>query len=61
MFVEMVFIQRFILYFGNPVYAASAVITSLLVFSGIGSSASQHLTSKRNGMLIILSSIIQFF
>jgi hypothetical protein len=58
MFVEMVFIQRFILYFGNPVYAASAVITSLLVFSGIGSSASQHLTSKRNGMLIIFGLII---
>lgn len=32
MFVEMVLIQRFILYFGNPVYAASAVITLLLVF-----------------------------
>lgn len=37
MFVEMVFIQRFILYFGNPVYSASAVITSLLIFSGFGS------------------------
>ncbi|HEY0608991.1 MAG TPA: hypothetical protein VGD35_05030, partial [Chitinophaga sp.] len=30
MFVEIVLIQRLILYFGNPVYAASAVITSLL-------------------------------
>lgn len=37
MFVEIVFIQRFILYFGSPVYAASAVITSLLIFSGTGS------------------------
>ena len=37
MFVEMVFIQRFILFFGNPVYATAAVITVLLVFSGMGS------------------------
>lgn len=37
MFVEMVFIQHFTLYFGHPVYAASVVITSLLIFSGAGS------------------------
>ena len=42
MFVEIVFIQRFTLFFGNPVYAAAAVIAILLVFSGIGS----YMTSK---------------
>ncbi|MCW3105871.1 MAG: spermidine synthase-like protein [Segetibacter sp.] len=58
MFVEMVFIQRFILYFGNPVYSASAVITSLLVFSGIGSNAAKRLTCKRNRMIMIFGLIV---
>ncbi|GAB3652906.1 hypothetical protein GCM10028791_22690 [Echinicola sediminis] len=37
MFVEMVLIQRLTLYFGHPVYAASASISAILIFSGIGS------------------------
>lgn len=37
MFVEMVFIQQFILYFGNPIYATAAVISILLIASGAGS------------------------
>jgi spermidine synthase len=37
MFVEIVFIQRFILYFGHPIYAAAAVIAAMLICSGIGS------------------------
>ena len=58
MFVEMVFIQRFILYLGNPVYAASAVITLLLIFSGIGSYTSGHFMRKRNSILVFLSAIV---
>ncbi|MEX2234123.1 MAG: hypothetical protein WD824_18295 [Cyclobacteriaceae bacterium] len=58
MFVEMVFIQRFILYLGNPVYAASAVITILLIFSGIGSYTSGYFMRKRKSMLLILSLIV---
>ncbi len=58
MFVEMVLIQRFILYFGQPVYAASAVITSLLIFSGFGSYASSYITEKRKRFLFILSAIV---
>jgi spermidine synthase len=58
MFVEMVLIQRFILYFGNPVYAASIVITSLLVFSGLGSYTSGHFMQKRKSMLMIFAAIV---
>ena len=58
MFVEMVFIQKFILYFGNPVYSASAVITSLLIFSGLGSYHSDYFLRNRNWMLMIFSFII---
>ena len=58
MFVEIVFIQHFILYFGHPVYAASAVITSLLIFSSIGSYASSYFTNKNKAVLMILAAII---
>lgn len=58
MFVEMVFIQRFVLYFGNPVYAASAVITSLLIFSGLGSYYSNYFMSDRKRLLTIFIFII---
>jgi hypothetical protein len=58
MFVEMVFIQRFILYFGNPVYAASAVITSLLIFSGLGSYYSNFFTLYKKRLLTIFIFIV---
>ena len=58
MFVEMVFIQRFILYFGNPVYAASAVITSLLIFSGLGSYYSNYFTPYKKRRLRIFVFIV---
>ncbi len=37
MFVEIILIQRFVLYFGHPVYALSAVISTMLIASGVGS------------------------
>lgn len=58
MFVEIVFIQHFILYFGQPVYAASAVITFMLVFSGIGSLYSSYFVQKRKKILLLFAAII---
>ncbi len=43
LFVEMVLIQRFVLYLGHPIYAVAAVLAAILIFSGIGSSVSQRL------------------
>ncbi len=60
MFVEMVLIQQFILYFGNPVYASSAVITALLLFSGLGSYYSGNITSKKKWMTVAWVSIVLF-
>ncbi|OOY70767.1 SAM-dependent methyltransferase [Solemya velum gill symbiont] len=37
LFVEIAFIQRFILFLGDPVYAVAAVLCGFLVFSGLGS------------------------
>ena len=47
MFVEIVLIQRFHLYLGHPIYAVSAVISTLLVCSGIGSFLSSRLSPDR--------------
>jgi hypothetical protein len=58
MFVEMVFIQRFILYFGNPVYSAATIITFLLIFSGIGSYHSMHFSATRRRLRTVLISIV---
>lgn len=58
MFVEMVLIQRFILYLGNTVYSASAVITSLLIFSGLGSYYSSFFLQSKTRLLAMFSFII---
>lgn len=41
--VELVFIPRFALFLGNPSYALSIVLFSLLVFSGVGAALSSRL------------------
>jgi len=42
-FIEIAFIQKFILVLQHPVYAAATVITGFLVFAGLGSMWSQRL------------------
>ncbi len=63
MFVEIIFIQRFTLYFGNVIYAAAAVVSLMLISSGFGSLVSQKVQAKPNRLvgiifLIIISLII---
>lgn len=58
MFVEIIFIQRFILYFGSPIYSAALVISSMLVCSGIGSFMSSKWTGIRKSFPVILGVII---
>lgn len=43
MFIEIVLIQKFILFLGHPIYSVSAVITGMLFFSGLGSLWSKRL------------------
>ncbi len=38
LFVEIAFIQKFILFLGHPLYAIAVVLSGFLVFSGLGSS-----------------------
>jgi spermidine synthase len=37
MFIEMAFIQKFILYLAHPLYAAAVVLAGFLLFAGLGS------------------------
>jgi spermidine synthase len=53
MFIEMALIGKFILFLGHPVYALSAVLFSVLSFSGAGSILSRRLREGQVGYLMI--------
>ncbi len=40
LFIEIAFIQKFVLFLGHPVYSVAATICAFLIFSGLGSAAS---------------------
>ena len=42
LFLEIAFMQKFILYLGHPLYAAAAVLAIFLVFAGLGSRYVRH-------------------
>jgi hypothetical protein len=46
MFIEISFIQKFVLFLGYPAYAFAITLFSLLLFSGIGSYWTSRLTDK---------------
>ncbi|MFP4081799.1 MAG: hypothetical protein ACLFVG_03465 [Candidatus Aminicenantes bacterium] len=63
MFVEITFIQKFILFLGHPLYSVSVIIASLLISSGLGSLFSKKLLGqklKRNlaGALFLCAGLI---
>ena len=50
LFIEMAFIQRFILFLHHPLYAAAVVLTGFLVFAGLGSAFARRLArAERHG------------
>ena len=64
MFLEITFIQKFTRFLGDPVYSASAVLSSLLVFSGMGSILQEKIKMETirkiqfaSGMIILLTII----
>lgn len=46
MFVEMAFIQRFVLFLGHPLHAIAVVLAAFLVFAGLGSGYAERLEQK---------------
>src|SRR4030095_1846583 len=64
MFFEIVLIQKFILFFGNPVYAAAMVICVMLLASGAGSYFSSRLLptgSRMQRILLIIFLILLLY
>ncbi len=47
LFVEIAFIQRFVLFLGHPLYAISVVLAAFLVFAGLGSGYSARFAEHR--------------
>jgi len=58
MFLEIILIQRFILYFGNPVIAASVVISFMMIASGAGSYMAGALPNPKQSIRKILLAIV---
>jgi len=46
LFVEIAFIQKFILFLGHPVYAVAVVLTGFLLFAGVGSATSSWFAER---------------
>jgi hypothetical protein len=49
LFIEMAFIQKFILFLSHPLYSVAVVLSGFLVFAGLGSAWSESLAGKPDG------------
>jgi len=58
MFIEISFIQKFVLFVGYPAYAFAITLFSLLLFSGLGSYWTGRLKSKPENSITINVSIL---
>lgn len=47
LFVEIAYIQRFILFLSHPVYAVGVVLAAFLIFAGLGSRYAQRVWARR--------------
>ncbi|NOX61805.1 MAG: hypothetical protein GXP42_07650 [Chloroflexi bacterium] len=60
-FIEIGFMQRFILFLGHPVFALSVVLFSLLTFSGLGSLLSNRIVGPdadpRRGLRVVIPAV----
>ncbi len=58
MLLEVVLIQRFVLFLGFPTYALSVVLASLLVFSGVGSLVSNRFDDTKRALVGALAAAV---
>jgi len=59
--VEIPLLQRFILYLGNPAYALTTVLFSILLFSAIGSQLSNSISHRAALLVLVLMVLITPF
>ena len=65
LFIEMAFIQKFILFLAHPLYSVAVVLSGFLVFAGIGSAYSQKLAQRlerqgRSPLTVVVGGIALF-
>ncbi len=53
MTLEVVFMQKFVLFLGHPIYAISVVLSSFLIFSGLGSVAAGNFSWNRRKTVVL--------
>jgi hypothetical protein len=63
LFVEMAFIQKFILFLSHPLYAVAVVLTGFLLFAGAGSACSaqlarQAVARRRSPLTPVIAAIV---
>lgn len=58
LFVEIPLMQRFILFLGQPIYAFTAVLAAMLLFSGLGSLAAPHISVRWTLPLLVLALVL---
>ena len=61
LFLEMVYIQKFILFLANPIYAVSVIISAFLLFSGLGSFYSDKVSTLRTPILGLIGISFVYF
>lgn len=63
MFVELFFIKKYILIFGDPVISFTVVLTGVLIFSGLGGYCSQRIGpgGLRNILIVLIAVLILVF
>lgn len=62
LFIEIAMIQKLQLFLHHPLYSIAVVLSSFLIFSGLGSACSSHLrpaaTTRRNPVLVPVTGIL---
>lgn len=63
MFVELFFIKKYIIIFGDPVISFTVVLTGILIFSGLGGYCSQRIgpAGLRNVLIVLIAVLILVF
>ncbi len=56
--IEIILVQKFIIFLGGPVYALSVVLFSVLVFSGLGSFFSRKFISGKESAVALIFGLI---
>jgi hypothetical protein len=61
MLLEMGFVQKLVLYLAHPIYAAAVVISSFLVFAGLGSHCSKAWGPRHNRTVLAAMGVVVIF